>query len=70
MPLMSIHSIGWMSSLAKDALLQTFVTDFYELETSTDDYLTELGDKYAPENSATGEGILLKSDGGRLLLST
>lgn len=69
MPLMSIYNVGWMSSLAVDSLLQTFFNEFYELEGTTDDYLTEGGDKYVLEDSTVGEGLLLKSDGGRLLLS-
>jgi hypothetical protein len=69
MPLQSIYNIGWMSSLAQDALLQSFFDEYYELETSTYDYLTETGGKYNPENSGTGEGLLLKSDGGMLIIS-
>jgi hypothetical protein len=69
MTIQNIYNIGWMSSLSKDSLLQTFANEFYELETTTDDYLKEDGGKYNPENSTTGVGMLLKSDGGKLLLS-
>ena len=69
MTIQNIYNVGWMSSLAQDALLQTFFNDLYELETSVFDYLQEDGTKYVVENSGTGEGALLKSDGGKLLLS-
>ena len=69
MTIQNIYNIGWMSSLAQDALLQTFFDEFYELETSAFDYLKEDGGKYNPEDSTTDVGILLKSDGGKLLLS-
>lgn len=69
MTIQNIYNVGWMSSLAQDAFLQTFFDEFYELETTTDDYLQEDGTKFVTEDSTTGEGILLKSDGGKLLLS-
>tara|TARA_R110000851_G_scaffold200168_1_gene351305 strand:- start:245 stop:454 length:210 start_codon:yes stop_codon:yes gene_type:complete len=69
MTIQNIYNVGWMSSLAQDALLQTFFSDFYELETTTDDYLQEDETKFVTEDSGIGEGILLKSDGGKLLLS-
>lgn len=68
MPLQNIFNIGWMSSLAQDALLQTFYIDNILME-SGDNLLKESGDLYILEDSGTGEGFLLKSDGGKLLLS-
>lgn len=69
MPLMSVFNVGWMSSLAKDVLLQTFFIDNYQLEDASGMYLMENGSQYVMEPSATSTGVLLKSDGGKLVLS-
>lgn len=69
MPLMSVFNIGWMSSLAKDVILQTFFSDNYTLEDVSGMYLMEDGFQYVRETNTTSSGALLKSDGGKLILS-
>ena len=68
MPLQSFYNVAWLASLAQDALLQSFYIDNL-LKEDSDNLLTETSDLYIVENSTTSDGFLLKSDGGRLLLS-